>query len=532
MAFPDSRPYDLIRDIESYFVKFPDSVSEEERKREIATWASGTLLGYHAAADVFWSTWWAGSNRPSAYHTEVLRFLDKLHSNNSEPEEDLFRDSYVMFQLENIIHIAAAHVIYLKRRDGLTEEVVDGAREVIHFIDRLRSVMDWEACPDLTNLDEEFFDTALDTASVLAVGALMKLELSRDSYLQGEYAESLAFLASAADYFVAAAGEANADLPLGVIEVAFENLDELGFDPREWGDYDPGMDEEIQAGEDLRQRLAEHLDGLPFSLDEANELWQQVMANERSVSDWGVVVDCCRQLMETPSQTEETDRVSDKEGNEVNWRELWLAAKTEADGQLRPDRLSQQYEKWMANISEERIKMYVFGDRWKNVNRDCRAALISADERMNSKQQRGRFPGILNELKRAAEAMCYQFIWVPQMERDSTSALPEFDRLQRRLRNKSPSLVNFSQILKAKYFKTILREQKFSPCEVDFLTRILPKEMQYLGKLRNEAEHEFSNRQWRSEVRASYYRWLGCGRLGLLPELAHIGPKVAELWNR
>ena len=527
MTFSDGESYDLVDDIKAYFDEFRESTRVDVLKGDIAAGVPDQLHWFHANVNTFWIIWWVGRNRPATYYTATLRFLDNLLSKISIDDEDLIGDSYTQVQLIDALHVAAARVLCLERRDGLSEEAANGAREAICLMKRLCLVTGWENCPDWTTIDDGLILESAELASALAVDAMMKLELSREAYRRGEYTESLELVAAAAAYYESAAEEANAELPLGAILVTDpDEIAEWQSLPEDSAEFDSR--DEHDASEDLRARIAHHLDGLPFSLNEANVLWQQVMANGHRVSDWGVVIDNCSQLMETSPQAEETDWVSNRAGDEVNWRELWLTAKTEAEGQMRPDKLVERYDRLMETLSEDRIKMYVFADLWENVNDGCKAALINADMILNAREERRRFEAILNELRKAAEEMCYQFVWSPLRDSEGLSDISDFRNLQRSLGRKTSSLIHFSKILKAKHFEVFLKERNLAPREVRFLTRRLPHELGRLRTIRNPAEHEFGKRQLRSKVMAIYNSMLGCGELGVLPEFARIGPKIFE----
>lgn len=532
MTFSESKPHNLPDDIERYFHKYPGIEPADVLKKHIAAWVSGELRGRHASAGVFWSIWWTGRNRSEAFYTEAVRVLDRLYSNISIPDVNLFPEVYVTSGLIDAIHIVAARFLCLKKRHGLSEEALDTATEVVRLVDRLCSVMEWEDCPDLDTLDDEFVLDVQEVVSTLAVCALLKLELSRDSYWRGENTESLELLASAAAFYQSAAREAEADLPLGAFEATPEEAEEWASLPEDSAEFDPELLEEHEASENLRGRLGEHLGGLPFSLDEANHLWQQLMADEHNVSNWAAVVDNCNQMMETLSQTGETDRVLNHAGDEVSWRELWLFAKTEAAGRLRPSELAEWNYRQLETQSEDRIRLYVFGDAWNDVNNRCRSALINADVLMTSSVRGLRFDSIYNELQRAAEAMCYEFVWLPVQNGEKSSMPSKFSRLLRTRRRKDPGIVQFIRVLEAEYFKTFLQGKGILDHDVEFLTKYLPCELKRLNPLRNLAEHKFDKRQQHRKVRAIYYKMLGCGGLGILPELARIGPKIAANRNR
>ncbi len=145
---------------------------------------------------------------------------------------------------------------------------------------------------------------------------------------------------------------------------------------------------------------------------------------------------------------------------------------------------------------------------------------------MWNSREKGRPESILNELLRATEEMCYEFIWKPLSESRESSL--EFLKFEARAtdRHSTPSSRHYVDLCKQRFLHDHLRRQKLAEEEFRLLTVTLPNLLGQLIDRRNPADHETGGTTPHETVEDCYKTFLGIGKMGVLPELARIGRKL------
>ena len=130
---------------------------------------------------------------------------------------------------------------------------------------------------------------------------------------------------------------------------------------------------------------------------------------------------------------------------------------------------------------------------------------------------------ILNDLLRATEEMCYEYIWKPLAEsRESSLDFLKFEAIATD-RHSTPSARDYVRLCKERFFSEHLLRQKLAEKESQLLSVTLPNLLEQLIDRRNPAEHETGSTTAREVIEDCYRRFLGIGKRGVLPELARIG---------
>ena len=177
------------------------------------------------------------------------------------------------------------------------------------------------------------------------------------------------------------------------------------------------------------------------------------------------------------------------------------------------------------DAAERRLKSYFFGDDWSALPENAQRRLISADVNWNSPQRMSR-EAILNDLLRATEEMCYEFIWRPLAESKESSL--DFLKFEAKVtdRHSTLSAREYVRLCKQAFFQDHLRHQDLADKDIQFLRVDLPNLLGQLIDRRNPAEHETGSTTAREVIEDCYRRFLGISQPGVLPELARIGRKL------
>ncbi len=431
---------------------------------------------------------------------ELLEYLEKRHRAPYEPDID---DGPRNDKLSIHLHIAAARAFRLKQSDGLSEEVVGCLNEVERTMKRLLGVR-----KRLDSFDGPAFDTSL-----IAVSALAFVELGRASRNSGDYTRALHYLAEAAIYYDSA--------------VAYN---EIPMEQR----YDAEDLEGVGAVESqLRSILEGHLTGLQISLKEAKSTFELVKAKKASFEDWAQVAADCKTLAYAWNVSGVEDETTDEQSGPLTWSEYWHGAHAWASAQLSPRELQAFLDLSQRTAAEDRLKNYFFRNDWLALPPRAQEALTSADQTWNS-SGRVRRESILNELLRATEEMCYEFIWQPLEE--SKEAYPEIqsyvDKVAKHPIRSSPNVWEFINICERPFFRDFSTSRRLKQSEEAFMVKTLPCAMKELNAQRGPADHESGSEFPFATVEDCYRRFLGIGQSGVLPELARIGRKLRGMRYR
>jgi len=498
-----------------------------------------TSNALYDAMHLFWGVYELWKNG----HNQVAEFL--------QPEyEDLFLDWFEHLQnshrvpyvpdrqdgvdnFEHLIiyaHIAAARSFRIRTGNELSEEVLDCLAEVERAIARLEAPSKGSGF---------FFDEAPSFyTSAGAILAMVFVELWRIRQAEGRHADALHYLAGAARYYEAASANFYG-----------EYIDEL------W----PEIAEEEHRWESRLQNL---FAGLDVSAMEMVNSFQVIKSRTELVDDWVQVAQDCRAIADSNMRTwdfaelrvNDDDRViavstsdsatgfdqirdevvvlnpeiTDEDlGGFVTWSEFWHGAKAWATAQLSPSEYRKMRDDDEKYASETRLKNYFFGRDWLSLTERAQERLIRADETWNSSQRVSR-ESILNDLLRAVEEMCEQFLFQQFMndERTASQILSIEAKVAENEIRSSLNVNDFISICELPSLRDALTERGLSGKEIEFLTQTLPTILRQLNTARGDAEH-VTGTSAASQVVGSFYRgFLGIGRKGVLPELARIGRKL------
>ena len=174
--------------------------------------------------------------------------------------------------------------------------------------------------------------------------------------------------------------------------------------------------------------------------------------------------------------------------------EFWRAAQSWTSAQLSPSEYRKMRDADQRDEAERRLKSYFFGDEgWQALPDRAQQRLITADVNWNSRQRMSR-ESILNDLLRATEEMCYEFIWESLAESSvSSRALEYFLELDEEIANdprrSAPSARDYVRMCKERFFPAYLREKALAD-DIKYMTKCLPLQISKLSDHRNDAEHE------------------------------------------
>ena len=518
---------------------------------------------------LFWSFYQrghAGSSESAAYNPVLAQLqkesdrevLDRLHSlyrryrPHSAPDRD---DSAIRRFLLNydyqedrdgmgfpdglknnliFIHVAAVRALILARTDGFSEEVKDCLREVERTFMRLRVTgFDPEDRINPNSLrlgDEPNLEGLGIFLSTLAVTAISYVSLSRVSRIEGRHVDALHYLAESGRLY-----EYARPTPLGI-----DDMWPLGSDWRHT-EY---------VGETL---MDECVTGIRISLKEITDTFEIIRRGASLIDDWSrIVVDCrtlaghayCWKFSEFEDDVElyrDEDegvdeilalhfhhaRVTEEDGSEVRWGEYWHGAKEWASAQLSQSEYRKMRRLDERDDSERRLEKYFFGDSWSKLPVRAQERVIVADIIWTS-YQRVDVEALLNQLQRATGEMCFAFIWDPLLGEKIASErlLVNIESRMAEDRRQQPDMGDFLAICDHSLFAEFLKRRTLEEGEVQFMSEELPVAMRQLRYARNIAEHEMGRSVPGEQIEELYKKFLGIGRLGILPELVRVGTKL------
>ena len=469
------------------------------------------------ALELFWSQYhptrqewclrpWANTESPAerlssgheALMLDCLEWLYDRHRVPYQPDGDSWQveDDLIVY-----LHIAAARAFRIKQSDGLSEEVESCLTEVERAWVRLKTERAvWPGYPAYG-------------ASTQAVSALAFVELGRVSRNRGDYTSALSHLAKAVRLY---------DETVWYNDY-YDWESELAPDDLYNEDGSPTKLNYMESS--LRDTLKSNLTDLQISLEEASKVFESIRADRHSVDDWRQVAEDCRILARAINVSGVEDEITDVRGDERTWTAFWHDAMGWATAQLSPSEYRKMREADERDAAENRLKNYFFGDAWSVLPQNAQERLITADVNWNSRQRMARH-AILNDLLRATEEMCYEFISKPLGENKESSW--DFLKFEARATDRHPSLTarDYVRLCEQGFFRTFLEQRNLEGKDARFLREDLPSLMRQLNDLRNPAEHETGSEFPLEEVVACYRRFLGIGQSGVLPELARIGRKL------
>lgn len=500
----------------------------------------GTNGALYDAMRLFWGVyelWKDGrahlrSVLPAEYEDLFLDWFEHLYHSYDVPyipDVDDGLDNHD--ELFIYLHIAAARAFRIRNGNEMSEEVLDCLDEVVRTMTRLAAT-----CGGPNHF---FGEAPSNYTSAGAILAMVFVDLWRIRKEEGRYADALHYLSSAARYYDGAAANFYGG----------EGIDEL------W----PEIAEEEHYWE---SRLPNLLTGLDISADDVIQTFQTIRSDEISYSDWAQVARDCRSIADSSARAwqfagnteqdygpihlwgdedvatldrildelyELRDRrgihleITDEEWGPVTWSQFWHKAEAWARTQLSPSEYRKMREDDEQHAAETRLKNYFFDNSWSYLPERARGRLINADLIWNSPQRVSR-ESILNELLRATEEMCEQFVVQPLVNDSPYILCIEAKMAEKR---RSLGVRDYINICEHPSMPSLLSERGLSDDESRFMTEDLPSSMRNLTRARNPAEHETGTSLIPPALVDSAYRlFLGIGRPGVLPQLARIGRKL------
>ena len=431
------------------------------------------------------------------------------------------------------IHVAAARAFTLKMVSDLSEEVLDCLDEVERAWQRLQfaGLTKWDV-REVTDSYEVFH--SIEVASALAL-----LERSYESRRQGYYSEALHQMAEAAYRY-----ESGIECAMGP-----DDSWPLGIDKQ--SEHPPFHD------------FYSFLTGMHAPLEDCLDTFRLLKESSSTDNNWRQVADDCKRLAHygavlcfpaTPQEVQDNPDGLDvydiymeesekpvlldmyrKEsgpgigGLGLTWREFWLNASTWASDRLSPSEYRKLREEEERDEAQNRLKNYFFRDAWDTLPEQARERLITADVNWNSNQRMSR-EAILNDLLRATEAMCNQFIWRHLTNTKNSSQeflhfLGRDSEIAENSRRSQPEVRDFIWACEQPFFLEFIEKRNLSD-DVAFLTKDLPASMNSLTNARGTAEHNTGNSTDSEVIESAYQLFLGIGRSGILPKLAQVGRKL------
>lgn len=208
----------------------------------------------------------------------------------------------------------------------------------------------------------------------------------------------------------------------------------------------------------------------------------------------------------------------------------WRGAEAWASARLEPNQLLEVLRQQGRYASQERLIQYFFGKTWRNVPEEARKHLIDAESSWFD-DRGGAIGSVLNDLRLAAEKMCYAFIWESLQKSEGKLYLLEFKNRDSNLsKGYDPSLTTYARLCRQQFFREFVWSTELSLKQKEFLTKrnCLSSALYSLRESRNIADHDPKIRMTRDKVRPLVDLFLGIGQPGVLRRLAEIGPNLAD----
>ena len=259
------------------------------------------------------------------------------------------------------------------------------------------------------------------------------------------------------------------------------------------------------------------------------DCFERLKAQDKS-DNWRLVARQCARLARTLDDDLREQTTLDGNREAADWYGYWSRARGWAEEHLGSQERREQRKADEEETSERRLKAYFFGESWETIPKKARERLVNVDEAWLSRSRHRDYGAVLNDLRVAAEAMCYTFIWEPLLKSQSDQTLLRIlDRdSDLRRRGYTPSLVDYAWVCKEQGFRKFVQERGVGGVEQQFLHRDLPNALHLLRKLRRDAEHDLVRSFARTEVEPSVRLFLGAGGFGVLRHLAEVGPKLGS----
>ena len=427
---------------------------------------------------------------------EELARLERECRISYVPDEDLIEE-----HLEDAIqyvHVGAASALRRRKRDDLTEDVLDTLQRVsriLHLVginyNRNRLSVSYLA------------EAPHDMVSQFGARSLVLRELAKARSVDGKYQEAFEM---AFDSFVCA--EAVWD----VATLDREFLIEV------FGEEALALEEETRAA--IRRCL-------PLQSPQQIVNCFEGLRRQNKSDDWRLVAHQCARLAQTIDDDLSESSVLDGNHQELDWYGYWRRAQGWAEEHLGPQEFREFLRGQEEEASRDRLERYFFGELWEKIPPKAREHLVNVDSAWFDKSRGRALGAVLNDLQVAAEVICHSFIREPLESLGDQSLLRILARdREPQDAGRSPTLPDYARVCEGDGFKKFVQEQGVSSDERRFLRQRLPKALRKLSELRNPAQHVPERRMRREEVEPLVQSFLGIGRPGVLRSLIEVGQKL------
>lgn len=428
---------------------------------------------------------------PDDMEETFLHMLDELESQTRiiyQPDVD---PGSILDGLFTYIHIAAARAFRLKCLGGYNDDVEQGFEASLKLI-RWMGIK-----PD------DMSDAPIDFVSSGAIAALILIEFFQMKRIDAKYGEALHLLAEGLQYIT-------------------QDIEE----PPDWIKQDNPDD--VDRERQLRVKLKECLALIELNPQEVVHVFEAIRSREKC-DNWKQLVNDCKIIAEYWDWCGKGDeRCIDLSGKETPLLQFWHISQGWAEAQLNPYVLRTLMREREDETAKNRLQTYFFNhELWKQLPEKTQRSLVDADRAWHSTKM-GRIESIFNDLKIAAESICYSFIWKGVSSWANRENIGTFISKENHLKriNHEPTLVDYSWVLRQPFFIEFLNKYNIEEKEQIFLIEKLPSVFDELCTKRNISEHGPKYIANRADVGPIFKAFMGIGQEGILPRMAEIKKKI------
>ena len=458
----------------------------------------------------------------------LLECLDWVYEEFQVPYEPDSDSVDTLLSLVIDLHIAATRAFKLNQLEAgqTSEEWMSRLRTVESTLQRINIIVH--------PYGSRYWDPSY-AVSTDAIRAMTQLGLSRVRQLEGSFDKGFESLAQAAYSHIGALEEIwSLESLHAIYGIVFPGFAEA-VEPHEGNPWTESVDWDKQTIKGIevpiRNDLQHKLEPLDVSLDQAASLFMLLKQSPGADTNWRGIAEHCEGLAVIPDMdldvlTGVNDFVDNEEGNiSLSWSEFWHGAGAWASAQVSPSDLVKFHQMAKATDAEKRLKSYFFRSTWSYLPGRTRERLINADMIWYD-HQRGSGESIFNELLRATEEMCDQFVFQSLMNEEALrdSILNIETRVAKR--QHSLGVREYIKICELPKLPDLLSDRGFTEIEVSFMTEHLPASMRRLTEARDSGEHDPGISVSQVLVDSAYRLFIGIGQKGILYQLARIGLKL------
>lgn len=239
--------------------------------------------------------------------------------------------------------------------------------------------------------------------------------------------------------------------------------------------------------------------------------WKQIARDCEVLSrDWNGLWDLSAEVVDT-------------QGRSWEMRAYANYARGRAEERLTPSELGDVMRRREDEQAQDRLKTYFFSSGcWDVLPERAQRALVDADRAFVSARA-GRSESILEHLKVATEAICYELIWEAlRAANKGDQRLLQFVQCDSELASKdhAPALVDYKEFFRKPFLAMVATNWNGMQPELEHLERDFRTRLSDLVRTRNRAQHDPKAYVSQDQVRSLFCSFVGVGITGLLPRLA------------